>query len=225
MNKKLLVLLLPLVSTTAMAGNDFTGPYAGVSLGYVNGNDDGKEYVSGVFDNYTQSTDPSGGLLGVFAGYNWALENNLLIGIEGDYDARNADDTNLSKFSGVTDSRYPVNTDLMAAASLRGRLGYLFNANKTMTYVTAGYATARVKRTFHDTTVPASQSVTKWQDGWTAGIGLEHAVMDKWSVRAEYRYADYGDKSVKTDQVYGTNSRQKQDYDEQSVRVSASYHF
>lgn len=225
MNKKLFVLLLSFFSATAMAGNDFTGPHAGVSLGYVNGNDSGKEYVSGVFDNYTQSTDPKGGLLGVFAGYNWTLENNLLVGIEGDYDARSVDDMNLSKLSGVSDSRYPVKTDQKAAASLRGRLGYLFNTNKSMAYVTAGYATAKVKRTFHNLSTPTSQSITKWQDGWTAGFGVEHAVMDKWSVRAEYRYADYGNKSVKTDQVYGINSEQKQDYDEHSVRVSASYHF
>jgi outer membrane immunogenic protein len=225
MNKKLLVLLLSVVSTTAMAGNDFTGPYAGISLGYASGDDDGKEYDAGVFDDYTQSTEPRGGLLGVFAGYNWALANNMIIGIEGDYDARNADDSNFQKFMGIPDTGYTAKTDVKAAASLRGRLGYLFNNNMTMAYVTGGYATARIKRTFTDVEASFSQSSTNWQDGWTAGIGLEHAVMDKWSVRAEYRYADYGNKTVSTDLVYGPTYTEKQDYDEDSIRISASYSF
>lgn len=224
MNKKILVLLLSLFSTTAMAGGNFVGPYAGVSLGYVDGQDDGKEYDTGVFDDYTQSTDPSGGLLGIFAGYNWALDNNMLIGVEADYDFRNADDTEFQKDAGVTDTDYPVMTDLKAAASLRARLGYLFN-DKTMGYITAGYAAAKVKRTFNDITVPAAQSSTKWQDGWTAGIGVEHVVMDRMSLRAEYRYADYGDKTVSTDPLFGPDYTEEQNYDEQSIRVGISYQF
>lgn len=225
MNKNLLVLLLSFFSATAMAGNDFTAPYAGVSLGYVNGDDDGKEYDTGVADGYTQNNDVNGSQLGVFAGYNWPLANNMLIGVEADYDVSNADDSNPQKDTGTPDPRYISKTDLKATASLRGRLGYLFNNNMTMAYVTAGYATAKVKRSFTDNNLPLTQSSTDWQDGWTAGIGLEHAVMDNWSVRAEYRHSDYGDQTVSTAIVYDGNFTEKQSYKEDSIRVSASYHF
>lgn len=225
MNKTILLVMLAAVSSGALADNNFAGPYLGASLGYVSGDDDAKEYNAGTFDGYTLGAGPSGGLLGVFAGYNWITNNNVLVGIEADYDLRSADDKEFDELLGVPDPQYTMETDLKAAASLRGRLGYLFNNNKTMAYVTAGYAAARIKRTYTDLAVPLSQTSTRWQDGWTAGIGLEHAVMERMSLRAEYRHADYGDKTVATDVVYGPAYTEDHNYDEDTFRISIAYRF
>jgi outer membrane immunogenic protein len=222
--KTFLFLLLAALSSAALADNQFAGPYLGASLGHVSGDDDGKEYDAGVFDDYTQNTGPSGGLFGVFAGYNWIMKNNVLLGIEGDYDVRNADDRDFQDFMGVPDTDYTAETDLKAAASIRGRLGYLFNGNRTVAYVTGGYATARIERTFTEVGV-LSQSSTDWQDGWTAGIGIEHNFMKQLAVRAEYRHADYGDETVATDVVYGPTYTEDQDYDEDTFRISINYLF
>ena len=34
------------------------------------------------------------------------------------------------------------------------------------------------------------------QVGWTAGAGLEYALTDNWSVRAEYDYLGFGSKQL-----------------------------
>ena len=37
-----------------------------------------------------------------------------------------------------------------------------------------------------------SSDISKTRVGWTVGGGLEYAVTNNWSVRAEYRYSDFG---------------------------------
>ena len=40
----------------------------------------------------------------------------------------------------------------------------------------------------------SSAQATTW--GWTVGGGVEHAVNSRWSVVAEYKYVDFGSRSV-----------------------------
>ena len=212
---------------SVLADSKFDGLYAGVQAGYVEGKDKGKEYVDGDASGYTQKTKPDSGLIGGFVGFNKVLENNMLVGIEADYEYRGGSDKAFSKEDGVIDPQYPVKTKLKDAGSLRARLGYLFNQGNTLGYLTAGYATANIKRTFYDVGgTPPSESESKWHDGWTAGFGGEHLVSEKISVKAEYRYSDYGHKTISTAQVYGDGTEQKQKYqDEQSIRIGVAYHF
>jgi opacity protein-like surface antigen len=66
-------------------------------------------------------------------------------------------------------------------------------------------------------------SNSNWLNGWTAGIGAEHFLSEKLTIRAEYRYTDY--RREKEDvPMYGSTYKQKYD-NEQSVRISASYYF
>lgn len=212
---------------SVLADSKFDGFYAGVQAGYVDGKDKGKEYEDGVASTYTQKTKPDSGLIGGFVGFNKVLENNMLVGIEADYEYRGGSDKSFQENEGGINSYYPVKTKLKDAGSLRARLGYLFNEGNTLGYLTAGYATANIKRTFYVVDgSPPSESESKWHDGWIAGFGAEHLVSDKISVKAEYRYSDYGRKTISTAQVFGDGYEEKQKYqDEQSIRIGVAYHF
>lgn len=216
-----LALSVPMI---AGAADRFQGPYAGVYLGYVNGQDNGTEYNNGTPDGWTLETSPSGMAYGLLAGYNMRFGNGFVFGIEADYEGRSADDESLFKNGGVPDSRYPVKTELKDAGSIRAKLGYVVNGGQTLVYGTAGYATAKIKRTYADLTIPASSSDTSRQDGWTVGAGVEHFFGSTLSMRAEYRYADYGKENVPA-AVYGPAYTERQEYDEHTLRIGVMYHF
>jgi outer membrane immunogenic protein len=59
-----------------------------------------------------------------------------------------------------------------------------------LVYGTGGAAFASTRDSFSNGTGVDSGSTTHL--GWTVGGGVEYAVTNNWSVRAEYRYSDYG---------------------------------
>ncbi len=60
--------------------------------------------------------------------------------------------------------------------------------------------------------------------GWTAGAGLEFALMGNWSTKLEYLYMDLGENEIvfSTGAVTGTLQRQFTDH---IVRVGVNYRF
>lgn len=226
MNKNGLVLFLAVISMGVMADNNFSGPYAGFSIGYVKSQDQNMEFDRGILSGWSTKSTPDGSLLGLTVGYNKLLDNNILIGIESDFEYRNANDTGVYEKLGVPNPDYFIKTDVHNAASVRIRAGYLFNKEQTLLYITGGYARAKIERTYFDTsTAPFSQSITKSQNGWTAGIGLEHFVMERLSVQAKYRFSDYGNKIFNPNKIYLARFQEKQLYDEKSISIGIVYHF
>ncbi len=215
-----LVLFVPLASYAV----GFDGVYVGGYLGYSKAKDDGTGYNSGTttLSNYTQKTKPNGNILGVFGGYNWVLSNNLVLGLEADYERRlSQQDTEFQKFFGLIDSDYALKTKLKSAASLRARLGFLIH-KRTLLYATGGFASARVKRTWEDNSSGTHESHTDWQDGWTAGIGLEHLYNDNITARIEFRHSDYGDRDIP---AIFWGEYYDQDLKEDSIRAGVSIKF
>lgn len=99
----------------------WTGPYAGIFLGYNWGN----------FDAVSADADDVAG--GGYAGYNWQV-NDFVFGVEGDigYSAQEASSGGLQAQNGLF-------------GSLRGRAGYSFNP--FMIYATGGVAAADIEYT------------------------------------------------------------------------------
>jgi outer membrane immunogenic protein len=152
--------------------NTWSGPYAGVALGYgFSGRVQDKN-----FDN-TINTD--GFVGGGFAGYNFQMDN-FVAGVEGDigYGGLKGDNANTEVKGGLN-------------GSLRGRLGYAVSPD-IMPYITAGGAAQSVKLTDNVGTDK------KTMLGWTAGVGTEVKLTDQVFGRVEYRYSDYGNKSFDT---------------------------
>ncbi len=122
---------------------DWTGPYLGLTGGYGWGTTDGW-------------------LGGGFAGYNFQINPNWVVGLEGDI-------TGTNKASNSWDG------------SIRGRLGYAYD--RYLLYGTGGLA-------FGDIKGPAGASSTK--TGWTLGAGIEAALTSNVTGRLEYRHSDLG---------------------------------
>lgn len=229
--------VLTLTFNIASAESNFDGFYAGLHAGYANGKDKGRQFKDGSpdEDGTTQETSPKGSLFGGLAGYNKVFENNMLLGLEADYEHRGKSDSAFQKEFGVENPSYTATTKLNNTASIRARIGRVFNEGKTLGYLTAGYAAANIERTIayadpasdkNDPNLLDSESHSKWQNGWTAGFGAEHFIDEKFSVKLEYRYSDFSKTTVSSEQVFGPVYEQKQKYqNDQSVRVGVLYHF
>lgn len=151
----------------------WTGPYAGVR--------GGGSWVNGDFDfpgGDSASQHFNGGLVGGFLGYNWQMDNNVVLGAEGDLNY------NWNKEEVVPG--VDAGTDL--DGSVRARLGYAFD--KTLVYATGGW---QISRGYIDV---GDGKDTKTFNGWTIGAGVDHAFTDNIFGRVEYRYTDYGSKTI-----------------------------
>lgn len=125
------------------------------------------------------STNGSGGVIGGTAGLNWQT-GHAVFGLEGDIDWSNVKGTTTSAAcpAGCT-----TQNDWLA--TVRGRAGYAFD--RFMPYVTGGLAVGDVKAS-----TPGLAGANQTATGWTAGGGLEFALTNNWSAKAEYLHVDLG---------------------------------
>ena len=114
----------------------------------------------------------SGVVGGAHLGYNYQM-GQFVAGLEGD--------VNGTSYSG---SFGPFGLNESIDGSIRGRLGLAWD--RTLLYATGGAAFAGLNNTY-----PAG-TISHTRVGWTIGGGVEYAIDNNWSVRAEYRYTDYG---------------------------------
>ncbi len=110
---------------------------------------------------------------GAFLGYNYQLDNNFVVGLEG-----------MAGISGAEGSEGGTSVEEEWDASLRARMGYAFE--NSMIYGLAGVAGTRASA------ADATGSDTHTHLGWTVGAGLETFLTDNVTARVEYDYADYG---------------------------------
>jgi len=144
------------------------------------------------------SVNPSGVMGGGQLGYNWQ-SGEFVFGGETDIQLSGADDTFAPyKFSNPW------------FGTLRGRAGVALD--NILLYATAGIAYGDVKAE-----VPGL-SETRTHIGWTGGIGMEVGFTPSWSAKAEYLYADLGNRAYSitgVDNGLHTNL----------VRFGINYHF
>ncbi len=145
--------------------NTWSGPYAGVSLGYA--------FAGETEDDFDNSIDTDGFLLGGFAGYNYQV-GNIVAGAEADIGYSWEDGSN----AGVT-------SESGVEGSLRARLGYVVSPN-ILLYATAGGAAKDLEIS------AAGDSDSNTMIGWTAGGGADVMVTERVFGRVEYRYTDFG---------------------------------
>jgi len=142
-------------------------------------------------------------VVGGYAGYNYQFDGSpVVIGIETDFNYADIDAKRNSA---------KATTDWNGAT--RARLGYAFD--RFLAYGTAGvaYADREIKARG-----AGKDDTTAF--GWTVGGGVEYAATDELTVRADYRYADYGRDKFKFD---GFDSKSK--YTEHRVMGGVAYKF
>ena len=176
----------------------FDGPYVGVTAGWDRGEVDTS--INSQAIDAEASRDAL--VLGGYAGYNYKLSEKVVIGAEAGFTAT-VDDRirTASAGNGLTiDPRYSFD--------LTARAGYLVT-DKALVYVRGGYANNRVRTSLNTGTGILRDSENL--DGWLVGGGVEYAITDRISARAEYRYSDFGNNGG--------------DYERHQTLVGISYNF
>jgi outer membrane immunogenic protein len=146
--------------------------WTGLYLGALGG------YDWGHADTDNGDFDADGWRGGLFTGYNFQLNNNVVVGVEGDVTYGNTEGD-----GGVG----PTSVENDWNGTLRGRLGYAID--RFMIYGTGGLAVGNV-----EASIPGD-SDSNTAVGWTAGAGVETAFTDNIFGRLEYRYTDLGSDS------------------------------
>ncbi len=158
----------------------WTGLYLGAQIGYAWGTDafTATRPASGVFAS--NSFTPNGVIGGAHVGYNLQL-GQYVAGVEGDVDGTGYSKSLNAGFATIT-------TKIPVQGSIRLRLGV--GLDRALLYVTGGAAFAGFDTTY--ATFAGFDTIGTTRTGWTIGGGIEYALNTNWSIRAEYRYADYG---------------------------------
>jgi outer membrane immunogenic protein len=178
----------------------WTGIYIGGQIGYAWGNDNVRwsgtsndgEAAFGTF-----SSNPQGVIGGAHVGYNLQI-NQWVLGLEGTVDGTSLSRTvvvPVDDVFGDTPGSFTATSRADIQGSIRGRVGIAWD--RALLYATGGVAFSGFNNSITDTTgfvAPAgtSASFSNTRVGWTVGGGIEYAVTNNWSVRAEYRYSDFG---------------------------------
>ena len=94
--------------------------------------------------------------------------------------------------------------------------------DRTLLYGTGGITIAHFEDTF--STPPLFfDSPSSTRVGWTAGAGIEHAFMDHWTARLEYRYTDFGKHKDDLNNFLAPPGFSTDDVTEQSVRFAIDF--
>lgn len=183
-------------------------PYVASSwTGFYAGGEFGGGWASGQTTIVTQSSaapafpvgtvlnpvDLSGVLGGVYAGYNYQI-NQFLVGIDGDYTWADltGTGTDISPVPGNGDVTH--HSDRMNwVSTLTGRVGYV--SDHWLFFAKGGWAWANFTGSTV-TTSPAGAPVdastaSSTRNGWTVGAGLEWGFAAHWSAKLEYDYVDF----------------------------------
>jgi opacity protein-like surface antigen len=197
---------------------DWSGPYAGLSAGSTWG------HTHWTTQGSTVDPDYAGVLLGGQAGYN--LQRGRFVGgIEADAGGSNARGTAACP---VQPLLYNCEDNVGALGSLTGRFGYTWG--RALFYAKGGWAfgdvTAARTATFAEPGIVVAGGgnigrSTNWENGWTAGVGMEFAFTDRWSAKAEYMHYEFPQYAFTVAQGVTANASTPGDI----VRIGVNYHF
>ena len=192
---------------------------------------------------------PKGAIGGGQIGYNWQTSPNWVFGVEADLQAsgEKASRSFSNPFSftapppnppfpvaGIATMDYAA--DITWFGTVRGRVGYALD--RVMLYATGGLAYGGVKlagtNTVNGTVAGLPfMAVTaighsQVNAGWTVGAGIEGALGDRWSWKAEYLYLNLGsmnDPDILLQVISASGGRvtTHTDYTDNIARVGLSY--
>jgi outer membrane immunogenic protein len=152
----------------------WTGFYVGVNGGYGFGSGG-----NATFGN------PSGGLVGGTAGYNYQI-GQFVTGVEASLDWADLTKTQILLNGSSTSQKVDSLGNILARFGLA--------ADRALFYVAGGYAGGDVRGT-DLTAAGLSYSNSGWQNGWALGGGVEYAFTNNISAKAEYLFSQLSDKT------------------------------
>lgn len=193
----------------------WTGGYIGANAGWAHLKSDWHD-VDDDWGGDTYDAGSDGFTIGGQIGYNYQLQNNVVLGIEADLNYA----TNSKSFD-APDGGVTLDNDMNGFGTIRGRLGYAFD--NVLPFVTGGLAVANFKHQW----IEDGDSSDSWPDfggwdaGWVAGGGVEWGFAQNWTVKLEGLYAGFGNVSSTNEDGY----RMEVDRDVGIVRAGLNYRF
>lgn len=184
----------------------WTGFYAGGNVGYGWGTSSIGSAVTPaagpVFDTGSDRTNVNGVIGGLQAGYNWQT-GALVLGLETDIQisGQNGSGTAACPFAACGAGGTLSHSEKLSwFGTTRGRVGWAFD--RWMVYGTGGAAYGEVK-VDGALNVPAAPGVMPFNGsstrvGWTAGAGVEAALIANWTWKLEYLHMDFGSATFAT---------------------------
>jgi outer membrane immunogenic protein len=153
------------------------------------------------------SFNANGGMVGGTIGFNYQW-SSLLIGAEADVDWAG---TKFSQTGGIssaliggTNANFRYQNNVLS--TFGARFGFI--ANHALFYGKAGGAWTQEQFNISGTdpalgVLSAANTFSRW--GWTLGAGVEYAVTNNFTLKAEYNYIDFGSTNETLD-VTGTTA-------------------
>jgi len=176
------------------APTTFTGPRAGVILGY-----DRLQPGSGPNSSISSDRKADGLTYGGDVGYDAAI-GGLVIGAEGEVTGSTAKVTNNpANAAALGYGRVKAGRDLY----IGGRLGFRA-APSTLIYAKGGYTNQRLDLVASNGTTETGAHYNL--DGYRLGAGVEQALGGKAYAKIEYRYSNYGDARLEYPNGANTNN-------------------
>jgi outer membrane immunogenic protein len=173
------------------------------------------------------SPRPSGWVGGLQAGYNYQI-NSILLGLEGDFTWLGTK-SSFSCFPLLAPQTCTADPEWVAA--ITGRLGAVMGP--ALLYVKGG--AAWIRDTYTDIAGPTAPNPPAdpnvlyvshdIRSGWTAGVGIEYMFLPNWSLRLEYDYYGFPDRSVGFDGTDGGFFTELIKQNLQTVTIGMDYHF
>jgi len=168
----------------------YGGFHAGGSMGQKTLTD-----TAGVLSPLTGFTsanlDIAGYMVGGQIGCDYQFASNWILGIEGAVSGGDIGGKTTVVVPG-DNATFKETTDFLMSAT--GRVGYAWD--RWMLYVKGGVAGAGDKYSAFDVLQTYDLEGLENRIGWTAGAGVEWALWQDWSVRLEYDYYGFGQRSV-----------------------------
>lgn len=194
---KYVVMVMGMLEMAHAGNHPWTGFYAGMDAGVVFNDAQLTSQQLG-FTSPSSTCDMSADFStfssGIQLGYLHQFSHSVVAGIEVN-PTFNTNQTHQfscqSEFNSDVYDDFTVRNQMQTA--LKGRLGYAldWNQSRFLPYLTAGASFAHMGLTYQNEGGD-HYSNTSTESGWLIGAGMEWALMQHWSLRAEYNYMDYG---------------------------------
>ena len=191
----------------------WTGGYVGLQGGYAWGDGYGDQIDGDGFVDH----DPDGFLGGVYAGYNYQMPNNFVIGAEVDvvYADVSGSGQVFAEPGDPTDTFAQQELNWSGAARLR--VGYA--VDRFLPYIAGCFVFGDFDFSITEPGGPLF-SLGDTNVGWTIGGGFDYAFTDNLIFRAEYRYTDFGSETFVATGINADVELQTND-----VRFGIAYRF
>jgi outer membrane immunogenic protein len=221
------------------AGFNWTGFYLGINGGYGWGEEqlnevefiEDPDFYEFSGDEVVTNANPSfnGWFGGGQIGYNYAFENDWLLGLEADIQGAGfgADYTGYPAFD------FTAETEMNWFGTARAKVGYFYS--DVLFYVTGGFAYGAEELNLSDyydvETIKSSDS--QMRVGWTAGAGIEAVIYGQLTAKAEYLYISFASQTFElheepttnTDSVWPTINVETNNLNSNTFRLGLNYHF